>query len=98
LLLVDEEQRPLRWIRREDLAGPTPRTEEIGEPVGEQLRTDDTLFHALELMVESASGQTIVVDAKGAYAGVVDMTHLNKAIRRAQMEARLHYEELEANA
>jgi osmoprotectant transport system ATP-binding protein len=98
LLLVDEEQRPMRWIRREDLAGPTPRTEEIGEPVGEQLRTDDTLFHALELMVESASGQTIVVDAKGAYAGVVDMTHLNKAIRRAQMEARLHYEELEANA
>ena len=98
LLLVDDQQRPMRWIRREDLAGPTPRTEEIGEPVGEQLRTDDTLFHALELMVESASGQTIVVDAKGAYAGVVDMTHLNKAIRRAQMEARLHYEELEANA
>ncbi|MGB9011960.1 MAG: ABC transporter ATP-binding protein [Aeromicrobium sp.] len=98
LVLVDEAQSPLRWIRRDDLSGPTPRTGDIGEEIGELLRTDDTLFHALELMVESASGQTVVVDAHGAYAGVVDMTHLNRAIRRAQLEARLHYEELEANA
>ncbi|MGJ9421579.1 ABC transporter ATP-binding protein [Aeromicrobium sp. CF3.5] len=98
LVLTDEQRRPLRWIRREDLSGPIPRDGEIGEPVGETLRTDDTLFHALELMVQSAAGQTVVVDAQGAYAGVVDTTHLNQAIRRAQREAQLHYEELEANA
>jgi osmoprotectant transport system ATP-binding protein len=98
LVLVDEERRPLRWIRREDLNGPTPRTGDIGEEIGETLRTDDSLFHALELMVQSAAGQTVVVDAQGAYNGVVDTTRLNQAIRRAQNEARMHYEELEANA
>jgi len=45
-------------------------------------------------MVQSAAGQTLVVDDRGAFEGVVDMTHLAKAIRRAQYEARLHYEEL----
>ncbi len=98
LVLTDEQRRPLRWIRREDLAGATPRDGEVGEEVGETLSTDDTLFHALELMVQSAAGQTVVVDAQGAYAGVVDTTHLNQAIRRAQREAQTHYEELEANA
>ena len=60
--------------------------------------SEDTLFHALELMVQSASGSTCVVDEHGAFQGVVDMIQLNKAIRRAQYEARVHYEELEANA
>ncbi len=98
LVLLDDARRPIRWVRREDLAGHTPLGNESGEPVGDKLRTDDTLFHALELMVQSAAGQTIVIDAQGAYAGVVDTTHLNQAIRRAQREARLHYEELEANS
>lgn len=98
LVVVDDAQRPLRWVRREDLAGSAAVDTSAGEEIGDTLRTDDTLFHALELMVESAAGQTVVVDAAGAYAGVVDMTHLNQAIRRAQMEARLHYEEMEANA
>ena len=39
----------------------------------------------------------VVVDDQGAFAGVVEMAHLNKGIRRAQYEARLHYEEMEAN-
>ncbi len=46
-------------------------------------------------MVQSASGETCVVDDKGAFQGVVTMVDLAKAIRRAQYEARLHYEELE---
>ncbi|WP_341231817.1 CBS domain-containing protein, partial [Nocardioides salarius] len=69
----------------------------LGEDVGDMLNSDDSLFHALELMVQSAAGQSIVVDERGAFAGVVEMSHLNKAIRRAQYEARLHYEEMEAN-
>ncbi len=98
LVVLDDARRPLRWVRREDLAGASAVDTSAGEEIGDTLRTDDTLFHALELMVESAAGQTVVVDGDGAYAGVVDMTHLNRAIRRAQMEARLHYEEMEANA
>ena len=50
-------------------------------------RPDDTLFHALELMVQSAAASTVVVDDKGAFKGVVQMPHINKAVRRAQYEA-----------
>jgi len=49
-------------------------------------------------MVQSAAAQCCVVDDNKRFTGVVDMTHLSKAIRRAQTEARRHYEDLEANA
>jgi len=96
LVELDDQGRPVRWVRGDDLATPA---DDRGEPVGEdRLHRDDTLFHALELMVQSAAGQTLVVDDQGAFTVVVDMTHLAKAIRRAQYEARLHYEELGAHA
>jgi len=97
LVLVDAQRRPLRWLHRDELAQSPASYEGLGEDVGDMLNSDDSLFHALELMVQSAAGQSIVVDEHGAFAGVVEMSHLNKAIRRAQYEARLHYEEMEAN-
>jgi len=97
LVELDEQHRPVRWVGESDLSQPAGETR--GEPVGdENLRVDDTLFHALELMVQSAAGMTCVVDERGAFQGVVTMVDLSKAIRRAQHEARLHYEELEAHA
>ncbi|MBM7508992.1 betaine/proline/choline family ABC transporter ATP-binding protein [Nocardioides sp. 31GB23] len=98
LVLVDAQRRPLRWLHRDELATSPASYDGLGEDVGDMLNSDDSLFHALELMVQSAAGQSIVVDERGAFAGVVEMSHLNKAIRRAQYEARLHYEEMEANA
>ena len=97
LVLVDAQRRPLRWLHRDELATSPASYDGLGEDVGDMLNSDDSLFHALELMVQSAAGQSIVVDERGAFAGVVEMSHLNKAIRRAQYEARLHYEEMEAN-
>lgn len=98
LVLVDAQRRPLRWLHRDELAKSPASYDGLGEDVGDMLNSDDSLFHALELMVQSAAGQSVVVDEHGAFAGVVEMSHLNKAIRRAQYEARLHYEEMEANA
>jgi osmoprotectant transport system ATP-binding protein len=92
LVELDESRTPVRWVHADDIA---TAGDDRGEPIGELLRSDDTLFHALELMVQSASGETCVVDDKGAYQGVVRMVDLAKAIRRAQYEARMHYEELE---
>jgi osmoprotectant transport system ATP-binding protein len=96
LVELDENRAPARWVGAEDL---DRSSDDRGEPVGEELlHQDDTLFHALELMVQSAAGMTCVVDDHGAFQGVVTMVDLSKAIRRAQHEARLHYEELEAQA
>ncbi|WP_432477549.1 betaine/proline/choline family ABC transporter ATP-binding protein [Nocardioides sp. GXQ0305] len=96
LVQLDAERKPVRWVHADHLDGAA--SGDRGEPVGDLLRSDDTLFHALELMVQSASGETCVVDDHGTFQGVVTMVDLSKAIRRAQHEARLHYEELEAHA
>ncbi len=95
-VLLDAQGHPQRWLHQDDLGASS--YEGKGEEVGEVLHDDDTLFHALELMVQSASGSTCVVSRDGTFRGVVDMTHLNKAIRKAQLEARLHYEEMEAQS
>jgi len=95
LVLVDDQNRPLRWLNESDLAGSGDELESGGEEIGEFLQSDNTLFHALEQMVQSAAGCSIVVNAAGAFEGVVQMEDLSKAVRRAQMEAKLHYEELE---
>ncbi|MEJ2578542.1 MAG: ABC transporter ATP-binding protein [Kineosporiaceae bacterium] len=97
LLILDDERRPLRWMRERDLNRSSGSYLDEGEEVRIRLHSDDTLFHALEQMLQSSSGLCCVVDEKGALAGVVEMTHLRKAIRRAQVEARRHYEDLEAN-
>ena len=96
IVLTDEHGAPVRWLDRDALSGDGD-LREAGDPVEEQLESGDTLFRALEVMVQSAAAQCCVVDDNKRFTGVVDMTHLSKAIRRAQTEARRHYEDLEAN-
>jgi osmoprotectant transport system ATP-binding protein len=98
LMLTDEQLRPLRWLREQDLDGAGGELAERGEEVQSHLKPDDTLFTALEVMVQSAAGKCCVINDEGGFEGVIDMSHLNKAIRRAQYEARRHYEDLERNA
>ncbi|MGA8845825.1 MAG: betaine/proline/choline family ABC transporter ATP-binding protein [Nocardioides sp.] len=99
LIFLDEHRSPVRWLRAEDLDGGPATYATAGEAVGEDwLRSESSLFEALELMVQSAAGLTVVVDANGEFQGVVSMADLNKAIRRAQREAQRHYEDLEIHA
>ncbi|MBO0610191.1 ABC transporter ATP-binding protein [Myceligenerans salitolerans] len=66
-----------------------------GKPVG-TITADATLFEALEEMLRTADGKTVVVDESGRPAGVVELSHLSDALRTAQDEARRHYDELGA--
>ncbi|MBS43931.1 MAG: ABC transporter [Nocardioides sp.] len=95
LVLLDDAGHPQRWLSTDDVAAGPSTYGEKGEEVGDTLNQDDTLFTALEHMVQSAAGKSCVVDESGRFAGVVEMAHLNKAIRRAQYEAQRHYEEME---
>jgi osmoprotectant transport system ATP-binding protein len=97
MVLLDQQHRPLRWLQERDLRG-SGSLEERGDELGQHLHSDDTLFQALEQMVQSASGCSVVVDDRGRFQGCVEMPAMSSAIRRAQREAQLHYEELEANA
>ncbi|QZY28687.1 ABC transporter ATP-binding protein [Nocardioides coralli] len=94
LVLLDDQRRPLRWLHERDLRGEGSLLER-GDELGDQLQSDNTLFQALEQMVQSASGCSVVVDEHGTFQGCVEMPALSSAIRRAQREAQLHYEELE---
>jgi osmoprotectant transport system ATP-binding protein len=96
LVLLDDQQRPVRWVRGEDLSSAGGSLAERGEEVRDLLHKDDTLFHALEQMVQSASGCSVVVDERGSFQGCVEMPAMSAAIRKAQREAQRHYEELEA--
>ncbi|CAN5431250.1 betaine/proline/choline family ABC transporter ATP-binding protein [soil metagenome] len=93
---LDDDGRPTRWLNAEQLGNGAAAGE--GEDVLNPLHTHDTLFHALEQMVQSESGMTCVVDDDERFQGVIQMTDLAKAIRRAQYEARRHYEDMELNA
>ncbi|HYO40757.1 MAG TPA: ATP-binding cassette domain-containing protein [Nocardioidaceae bacterium] len=93
---LDEAGRPTRWLSAAQLGNGSGPGE--GEDVINPLHTSDTLFHALEQMVQSESGMTCVVDDDERFQGVIQMTDLATAIRRAQYEARRHYEDMERNA
>jgi len=95
LVLLDEQRRPLRWLKTEDLRSGSGRYDDKGGEVVEVLHQDDSLFQALEHMVQNVSGSSVVVDANGAFQGVVQMAALSSAIRKAQREAQRHYEEME---
>ncbi len=93
---LDQDGKPTRWLNADQLGNGS--AEGDGEAVLNPLHTHDTLFHALEQMVQSESGMTCVVDDNERFQGVIQMTDLAKAIRRAQYEARRHYEDMELNA
>ena len=98
IVLVDETGAPVRWLGEDDLRDGDEGLQGRGPEVVAFLQSDDTLFRALEVMVQSAAGMCCVVDSRGTFQGVIDMTHLSKAVRRAQYEAQRHYQELEAMA
>ena len=89
-LLLDDDQRPRRWVSRRDLrTGDRPLDQE-GVPVDEDDAIDRTatLQDALELVLESPSGFALVHDRHGRYRGVIDIALVTGVIDRLQAEAR----------
>ena len=87
LVLLDDAGAPQRWLHKDDLDGDASSLSGKGQKVKHQLRPHDSLFQALEQMVQNAGGTACVVDDQGSFAGVVDVTHLTAAVSRAQAEA-----------
>ncbi|GGL44393.1 betaine/proline/choline family ABC transporter ATP-binding protein [Phycicoccus endophyticus] len=98
VLVLDDEQRPLRWVSTEELGQGTPVTAESGTEVLAKVQLGATLFEALEQMLISEAAVAVVVREDGSYYGVVRLTYLNQQIRRARLEAREHYERMEASS
>ncbi|MDQ3353792.1 MAG: betaine/proline/choline family ABC transporter ATP-binding protein [Actinomycetota bacterium] len=90
LLLVDEHRRPQRWVTLRNVAREGEPLDRIGLPATAIVEPGATLQDALDTMLTSRVGCTIVVDRAGAYLGVVDISTIMNAIQdmRAATRAR----------
>ncbi len=91
-LLLDEKRRPLRWIDERAVNRTDVPLERSGLPVRVRVEPEDTLQAALEGMLRSSVGVAIVVDANGAYEGVIRMETLTDLIREIQDTERARQE------
>ncbi len=94
LLVLDEQQRPARWLNDANLAAGPSNLLDAGVEVVANLPLQATLHDALEELLMSNSGQAPVVDDNGAYLGIVDVEVLADVLKRMRAQARKHYEDL----
>jgi osmoprotectant transport system ATP-binding protein len=80
VLLVDEQNRPQRWITGRDLARASEPLDGIGLPATARVEPHATLRDALDEMVTSTVGFVIVTDGQGRYQGVIDLATVMKAV------------------
>ncbi|MGH8903025.1 MAG: ABC transporter ATP-binding protein [Egibacteraceae bacterium] len=86
VLLLDERNRPQRWLRPSDLRREDGALDEIGLSMEELAQPQSTLADALNNLVDSRVGTVVVVDSEGAYLGTVDIAIIMAAaetMRRA---------------
>jgi osmoprotectant transport system ATP-binding protein len=95
ILLLDEQDRPLRWLRHTDLERGNGDLRQRGQHIGNQVEPNATLHDTLEEMLRTSSGTCPVVDDRGQYRGVVEINDLTEVIRRLRAEAKQHYDTLE---
>jgi osmoprotectant transport system ATP-binding protein len=72
VLVLDEQDRPRRWVNIDELERDGGPLEEAGRPVVAIVDCEANLFETLDAMVISHKGSAVVVDEEGAYLGVVD--------------------------
>ncbi len=79
-LLLDDRDRPLRWVNSRQLAGASS-LRGIGDALGEAVSTQSTLQDALEALLAAQSGSTVVTGERGRFAGVINIDTLIGTIR-----------------
>jgi osmoprotectant transport system ATP-binding protein len=85
VLVTDRDGRPQRWVTADDLRDAT-ELGRAGEPVTSTLQDDDSLAHALQVLLESG-GAAPVVDGDGRLRGVLDLVGLNDRVTRMRQDA-----------
>jgi osmoprotectant transport system ATP-binding protein len=88
VLLLDERQRPLRWVGARELQREAEPLERIGLEVRALVTPQATLADALNEMLSSRFGSAVVVDSTGAYLGTIDMDVIMAAVGTIRRSAR----------
>jgi osmoprotectant transport system ATP-binding protein len=85
VLLLDDGDRPSRWVSAEDIEHDAP-LEEAGRPAVAIVEASSSLYTTLDTMITSYKGSAIVVDEEGRYQGVVDFDTVLEAINAMRPE------------
>jgi osmoprotectant transport system ATP-binding protein len=94
MLVLDREQRPIRWMNDVQLADTATPLNRAGGSVMATVMPNATLHDALEEMLLSNAGQAVVVDEKGRCLGILDIERLADVLKRLRGLAKKHYEDL----
>src|SRR5215213_1381455 len=86
VLLLDEGNRPGRWVAEEEIEHHDTPLEESGRPAVAIVEADASLYKTLDTMITSFKGSAIVVDGEGHYQGVVDFDTVLEAINAMRPE------------
>ncbi len=98
LLVLDDDDRPVRWVNSEHLERAGVGLGELGMAVQATVEPQATLHDALEEMLVSNAGCACVVDGTGRFQGVVDIETLTDVLRRLRAAAKKHYDDLASEA
>lgn len=80
-VVLDDDDRPVRWVRGDRVAGMSD-LRSGGQPVTGTVTVDATLQEALDGLLSTASATTVVLDLTGAYRGTIGIDDLVDELRR----------------
>jgi osmoprotectant transport system ATP-binding protein len=80
VLLLDDQDRPRRWVGAEDVEHDDASLAETGRPAVAIVEANANLYDTLDTMITSYKGSAIVVDDEDRYQGVVDFATVLEAI------------------
>lgn len=83
-ILLDADDKPLRWIDQAALNRTSQPIEKSGRPITVDLQPEDTLQDALTVMLQSSTGLAAVTDRKGTYLGCATIESLANLIVSGQ--------------
>jgi osmoprotectant transport system ATP-binding protein len=86
VLLLDDQDRPSRWVGAEDIEHDDTTLEEAGRPAVAIVEASSSLYNTLDTMITSYKGSAIVIDGEGRYQGVVDFDTVLEAINAMRPE------------
>jgi osmoprotectant transport system ATP-binding protein len=83
-LVVDDRQRPTRWVHVRELAG-CSSLQQAGKPVGDSVTTLSTLQDALEAIL-TEGGRAVVTGSRGEVVGTIDITTVTDVLAGVREE------------
>ena len=85
VLVLDQRDRPVRWVRASELKRATS-LHRAGQPVQDSVSLQSTLRDALEAML-TEGGRAVVTGGRGEYVGTIDLSTVTEVVQQLRANA-----------